>query len=89
MRERGARPRASGGVLRHAGTVLEQSLLAAVRSGAPHAWPLRPPLEPAAGALLLAFDRAGITVHDAIHGRLMATLPPDALFDTHPGSIPV
>jgi N-acetylglucosamine kinase-like BadF-type ATPase len=78
-----------GGVLRHPGTVLEQALLAALRSGAPEARPLRPPLEPAAGALLLAFDRAGITVREDVRGRLMATLPPDALFDTHPGSIPV
>ena len=79
----------TGGVLRHRGSVLEQALLAAVQCGAPNAWPLRPPLEPAAGALLLAFDRAGITVHDEVGERLIASLPQDALFDTHPGSMPV
>jgi N-acetylglucosamine kinase-like BadF-type ATPase len=78
-----------GGVLRHRGSVLEEALLSGIRSGAPRAWPVRPPLEPAAGALLLAFDRAGITVGGEVGERLIASLPPDALFDTHPGSIPV
>jgi len=78
-----------GGVLRHRGSVLEEALLSGIRSGAPGAWPVRPPLEPAAGALLLAFDRAGITVGGEVGERLIASLPPDALFDTHPGSIPV
>ena len=74
----------TGRVFRHPGTVLERILLAAVRSGAPRAQPVRPPLEPAAGALLLAFDRAGIAVRDEVAQRLVASLPPDALFDTHP-----
>jgi N-acetylglucosamine kinase-like BadF-type ATPase len=77
-----------GGVLRHRGSVLEDALLAGIRSGAPRAWPVRPPLEPAAGALLLAFDRAGIPVAGEVGERLIASLPPDALFDTHPDSIP-
>ena len=71
------------------GAVLEEALLSGIRSGAPGAWPVRPPLEPAAGALLLAFDRAAITVGGEVGERLIASLPPDALFDTHPGSIPV
>ena len=75
-----------GGVLRHPGSLLAQVLIDTVRSGAPHAWPLRPPLEPAAGALLLAFDRAGITVRGEVGERLFASLPPEALFDTHPDS---
>jgi N-acetylglucosamine kinase-like BadF-type ATPase len=78
-----------GGVLRHRGSVLEGALLSALQSGAPDAWPVRPPLEPAAGALLLAFDRAGITVRGEVGERLIATLPPEALFDTHPGSVVV
>jgi N-acetylglucosamine kinase-like BadF-type ATPase len=73
-----------GGVLRHPGSVLATALLAAVRSGAPRAWPVRPPLEPAAGALLLAFDEANIALGDGVGERLISTLPPDALFDTHP-----
>jgi N-acetylglucosamine kinase-like BadF-type ATPase len=77
-----------GGVLRHPGSVIEQALLMAVRAGAPSAWPVRPPLEPAAGALLLAFDRAGVTVHGEVGERLIASLPADALFDTHPDSAP-
>jgi N-acetylglucosamine kinase-like BadF-type ATPase len=75
-----------GGVLRHPGSVIEQALMTAVRAGAPRAWPVRPPLEPAAGALLLAFDRGGITVGGEVGERLIASLPPDALFDTHPDS---
>ena len=76
-----------GGVLRHPGTVLPTALLAAVRSGAPAVRQVRPPLEPVAGALLLAFDAAGITVAGPVEEHLLATLPPDTLFDTHPGAV--
>jgi N-acetylglucosamine kinase-like BadF-type ATPase len=74
-----------GGVMRHPGRTLPEAIVAAVLSGAPGARPLRPHLEPAVGALLLAFDDAGIAVPGAVEGRLLATLPPDTLFDTHPG----
>jgi N-acetylglucosamine kinase-like BadF-type ATPase len=78
----------TGGVLRHRGALLPESILAAVLAGAPRARLVRPSLEPATGALLLAFDRAGIPVRGAVEERLHATLPPDTLFDTHPGSAP-
>lgn len=74
-----------GGVMRHPGRTLSDALVAAVRVGAPGAWPLRPRLEPVVGALLLAFDAAGIPVPGPVEARLLATLPPDTLFDTHPG----
>ena len=75
----------SGGVLRHPGQLLGESIVEAVREGAPGMWPVRPTLEPAAGALLLAFDEAVIVVDGDVERRLLATLPPDTLFETHPG----
>lgn len=76
----------AGGVLRHAGNALRETIVATVHADAPQARVVPPTLEPAAGALLLAFDRAGIAVTDRVEGRLRATLPPADLFDTHPAS---
>jgi hypothetical protein len=75
----------TGGVLRHRGTRLPDAIVAAVHAGAPGARLLRPRLEPVTGALLLAFDDARIAVKGAIEERLLRSLPPDTLFDTHPG----
>jgi N-acetylglucosamine kinase-like BadF-type ATPase len=74
----------AGGVFRHPGTVLREALVAAVRERARHAQAVEATLPPAAGALLLAFDAAGIVVDDRIAARLAASLPPADLFDTHP-----
>lgn len=76
----------AGGVLRHAGAALRETIVATVLAEAPQASIVRPTIEPAAGALLLAFDRAGIEVTEAVEARLRATLPPADLFDTHPAS---
>jgi N-acetylglucosamine kinase-like BadF-type ATPase len=76
----------AGGVLRHAGAALRETIVATVLADAPQASVVRPPVEPAAGALLLAFDRAGVEVTEAVEARLRATLPPADLFDTHPAS---
>jgi hypothetical protein len=65
---------------------LRETIVATVHADAPQARVVPPTLEPAAGALLLAFDRAGIAVTDRVEGRLRATLPPADLFDTHPAS---
>jgi N-acetylglucosamine kinase-like BadF-type ATPase len=75
----------SGGVLRHPGRLLRETVVDAVRAGAPGAWSVQPTLEPAAGALLLAFDEAGIAVDGEVERRMLETLPPDTLFETHPG----
>jgi len=41
-----------------------------------------PELEPVVGALLLAFDAAGLAMDDARLARLVATLPDAALYET-------
>jgi N-acetylglucosamine kinase-like BadF-type ATPase len=72
----------AGGVLRHRGRTLADALLSEVREAAPAITVVQPTLEPAAGALLLAFDAAGIDVTPAVDERLRATMPPSELFDT-------
>ncbi len=72
----------TGGVFRHPGSLLAEAVVRAVRESAPGASPFRPTLEPAAGALLLAFDAAEITVSGSVEERLLATLPPETLYDT-------
>ncbi len=72
-----------GGVLRHPGRLLRDTIIAAVQEGAPRVRPVTPVLEPAAGALLLAFDAIHLPVAGDIERRLLASLPPDTLFDTH------
>ena len=74
----------SGGVLRHPGTGLRDAVIAAVRAGAPDVRLLGPVLEPAAGALLLAFDAAGIAVDHGVLERIRAGLASTDLWDTHP-----
>jgi N-acetylglucosamine kinase-like BadF-type ATPase len=72
----------AGGVLRHAGRTLRDALVGEVLATSPDAQVIQPALEPAAGALLLAFDAAGIRVDEAIGARLHATMPAAELFDT-------
>ena len=75
----------AGGVLRHRGRILRDALTSVALERSPEARVIQPTLEPAAGALLLAFDAAGIPVTASIARRLRATMPPADLFDTHPG----
>lgn len=74
----------TGGLLRHGGRVLPDALTETVLAAAPGTTVIRPELEPAAGALLLAFDAAGIRVDEAVDRRLRATMPAEDLFDTRP-----
>jgi N-acetylglucosamine kinase-like BadF-type ATPase len=74
----------AGGVLRHDGRTLRDSLTSVVLERSPDVRVIQPTLEPAAGALLLAFDGAGIAVTAAVEERLRATMPSAELFDTHP-----
>jgi N-acetylglucosamine kinase-like BadF-type ATPase len=73
-----------GGVVRHEGSRLREAIVRAVHEAAPEAVVVRPTLEPAVGALLLAFDAAGVAVDGEIDARLRATLPPTELWDTQP-----
>jgi N-acetylglucosamine kinase-like BadF-type ATPase len=75
-----------GGVIRHAGRTLRNAIVDTVRDRSPLASVVAPTLEPAAGALLLAFDAAGVAVDDGVEARLRASAPAAALFDTHPQS---
>jgi N-acetylglucosamine kinase-like BadF-type ATPase len=75
----------AGGVLRHGGDVLPDALVAVVHEAVASAVVVRPALEPAAGALLLAFDAAGIPVTPEVDRRLRATMPAAELFDTRAG----
>ena len=76
----------AGGVLRHPSPLLEQAIVARVRSAAPDAVPLRSRFEPAVGALLLALEAAAVTVDDALLARLEVTAPEAALYATHTAS---
>jgi hypothetical protein len=77
----------TGGVFRHPGRLLREATLATVAGGAPLAREVIPELEPVAGALLLAFDAAGIEVAGEVEQRLRATLPAAALYETHPAAM--
>lgn len=74
----------TGGVLRHPGTGLRDAIVRTVLDAAPRVELLGPPPEPAAGALLLAFDAAGIAVGGALLDRIRLGLESVDLFDTHP-----
>jgi N-acetylglucosamine kinase-like BadF-type ATPase len=77
----------TGGVFRHPGRLLRDATIAAVLAGAPLAHEVVPSVEPVAGALLLAFDAAGIEVAGDVERRLRATLPEAALYETHPSAV--
>jgi N-acetylglucosamine kinase-like BadF-type ATPase len=72
----------TGGVLRHPSRILPEALIARVQSEAPGAVPVYSLFEPAVGALLLAFEAAGIEVDETLLERLTATLPESSLFET-------
>ncbi|HEX5013357.1 MAG TPA: BadF/BadG/BcrA/BcrD ATPase family protein [Candidatus Limnocylindrales bacterium] len=76
----------TGGVFRHRGRALAEATVAAVRRRAPSVEIVMPTLEPAVGALLLAFDAAGIPIDAGLEARLRASLPPADLYDTHPAA---
>ena len=73
----------SGGVLRHPTHLLREALIARVAASVPGVQPVAACLEPAAGAILLALDAAGVNADAALRQRLAASLPEAALFSTH------
>jgi N-acetylglucosamine kinase-like BadF-type ATPase len=72
----------AGGVFRHPSPLLREALVARVQAAAPGAQPTGARLEPAAGALLLAFELAGVAVDTALLAELEASLPPSTFFAT-------
>jgi N-acetylglucosamine kinase-like BadF-type ATPase len=72
----------SGGVLRHPTHLLRDALIGRVAAQAPGVRPVTSRFEPAAGALLLAYDLAGRAVDEALLERLAGSLPEAGLFST-------
>lgn len=72
----------AGGILRHRVPLFADAITAHVHDSAPWARPVRSRYEPAAGALFLAYETAGIAVDDGVLARLDASLPPPSLFVT-------
>ena len=72
----------AGGVLRHPSPVLRTALVERVRAAVPGVRPVLSPLEPVAGAVLLALEAAGVLIDLPLLERLAATLPPATLFAT-------
>jgi N-acetylglucosamine kinase-like BadF-type ATPase len=72
----------AGGVLRGDGRAMREALEREVLDLAPATHIIDAALEPAAGALLLAFDAAGLPVTPEVEERLRETMPGPALFDT-------
>ncbi len=73
-----------GGVLRSGAQALREAIVGAVRAAAPGVRVVAPQLEPAAGALLLAFDAVGIDAGPDVRARIARGLPSKDLFETHP-----
>ena len=72
----------AGGVMRHASHLMPDALLSRVRELAPGAYPIRSPLEPVAGAVLLALETAGMNVTEAQRENLRSSFPAATLFLT-------
>ncbi|HYH92878.1 MAG TPA: BadF/BadG/BcrA/BcrD ATPase family protein [Candidatus Saccharimonadales bacterium] len=70
----------AGGLFRHPARRLRRSILEAVGDLAPGYRLGGTGLEPAVGALLLSFDRAGIEIDAAVQARLIASLPDPSFF---------
>ena len=74
----------TGGVLRHETPALREAIVRTVLAGAPGATLVGSAPEPAAGALLLAFDAAGLAVSPAAYDRIEEGIRASGLVDTHP-----
>jgi len=74
----------AGGVFRHPARVFRAAVVDTIRASAPRVTVAEPALEPAAGALLLAFDAAGLPSGPDVRDRIAQGLGSGALFETHP-----
>ncbi len=68
----------AGGVFRYPSELLQAAIVRRVQSAFPAARPVRPALEPVAGAVLLALDLCAVPVTPGIRQRLTGTIPPSA-----------
>jgi N-acetylglucosamine kinase-like BadF-type ATPase len=76
----------AGSVFKGEGPWLVDTITQQVHRVAPDAQIVRAKFEPAAGAVLLAYDAAGISVTDRMYGQLAATVPGGEFFDTVEGA---
>jgi N-acetylglucosamine kinase-like BadF-type ATPase len=72
----------NGGVFRHPGTLMPDMIRERLQQVSPGVTLVRSRHEPATGALLLAFELAGIFVTPDLMNRLESSLPPAAFFST-------
>ncbi len=72
----------AGGVMRHPSRLMAQALLARMQQVAPGARLVQCPLEPVAGAVLLAFEQSGAVVTENVWDNLGSSLPDETLFQT-------
>jgi N-acetylglucosamine kinase-like BadF-type ATPase len=72
----------NGGVFRHSGSLMVDTIRERLQRVSPSVTLVRSRHEPATGALLLAFELAGIAVTPDLMNRLESTLPPVAFFTT-------
>jgi N-acetylglucosamine kinase-like BadF-type ATPase len=77
-----------GGVFREPARLLRDATVGAVRAQAPAVEVVKPELEPAAGALLLAFDTAGLATGPEVRARIARGGSSRELFQTHPTRSP-
>jgi N-acetylglucosamine kinase-like BadF-type ATPase len=75
----------AGSVLRGSRGRFRDAIVRTVSEGWPEVRIVEPALEPVAGALLLAFDAAGIATDGPVRRRIEDGLRSADLFDTHPG----
>jgi N-acetylglucosamine kinase-like BadF-type ATPase len=78
----------AGGVFRGQGTLLIDTITWAIQQVAPHARIVRAGLEPAVGAVLLAYDALDITVSERMYGNLAQTAPGAEFYSTADGEQP-
>ncbi len=67
----------AGGVFRHSAQLLVDALVAKIRTVSPDSIVVHSEFEPVVGALLLAYENAGVSIDDALVARLKATLMPE------------
>ncbi|MBK8030057.1 MAG: hypothetical protein IPK17_11225 [Chloroflexi bacterium] len=72
----------NGGLFRHRGRLLVDTVTAVIQQQTPHITPVRGRYEPAVGAVLLALETAGVEVSAERLTALETSLPPSKLFLT-------
>lgn len=72
----------AGGTFRHRGTCYLSAIVGALAEELPCITPIVSDLEPVAGAVMLAMERAGVEITPERRARIAGTMPPPALFAT-------